>query len=128
MEAHLDEDGNSFGICDKLADRGDSPLEACAHEEIRARVERELNQVSEPYRTTVMLRDIEGLAYEEIAEVLQISLGTVKSRLIRGRDALKKRLESFVKEMSSDVGESKAALEQKSCSSLPDRIEVEAQS
>jgi RNA polymerase sigma-70 factor (ECF subfamily) len=127
MEAHQDEDGNSFGICDTLADRGDSPLEACAHEEIRARVERELNQVSEPYRTTVMLRDIEGLAYEEIAEVLQISLGTVKSRLIRGRDALKKRLESFVKEMGSDMGESKAA-EQQSCSSLPDRLEVEAQS
>jgi RNA polymerase sigma-70 factor (ECF subfamily) len=127
MEAHQDEDGNSFGICDTLADKGDSPLEACAHEEIRARVEQELSQVSEPYRTTVILRDIEGLAYEEIAEVLQISLGTVKSRLIRGRDALKKRLESFVREMASDVGESKAA-ERKLSSSLPDRVEVEAQS
>ena len=93
MEAHVDEEGNSYGLSDTLADKGESPLETFAHEEVRARVEQELKQVPEPYRTTVVLRDIEGLAYEEIAEVLQISLGTVKSRLIRGREALKKRLE-----------------------------------
>jgi RNA polymerase sigma-70 factor (ECF subfamily) len=66
-------------------------------------VEQELQQVPEPYRTTVVLRDIEGLSYEEIAEILEISLGTVKSRLIRGRDALKKRLETFVQQMNSDA-------------------------
>src|ERR1044071_8570557 len=104
MEAHTDEDGNTFGLCDTLADKGESPMEMLAHEEVRARVEQELKQISEPYRTTVVLRDIEGLAYEEIAEVLQISLGTVKSRLIRGREALKKRLEDYVKGMSSVGG------------------------
>lgn len=104
MEARQDENGNSFGLCDTFVDPGDSPLEALAHKEIRARVELELKQVAEPYRTTVVLRDIEGLSYEEIAEVLQISLGTVKSRLIRGRDALKKRLESFVREMHAEAG------------------------
>jgi RNA polymerase sigma-70 factor (ECF subfamily) len=40
----------------------------------------------------VVLRDIEDLSYEEIAEVLQVSLGTVKSRILRGREALKKAL------------------------------------
>jgi RNA polymerase sigma-70 factor, ECF subfamily len=103
MESHEDENGNVCGIGETLADPGESPLEAFEHEEIRARVEQELKQVAEPYRTTVVLRDIEGLAYEEIAEVLQISLGTVKSRLIRGREALRKRLEKFVREMNSDV-------------------------
>ena len=49
--------------------------------------------MSEPYRTTVILRDIEELSYEQIAEVMDTSLGTVKSRLVRGRDALRKRLE-----------------------------------
>ncbi len=115
MEAQRDGEGNSYGLCDILVDPGDSPLEFCAHEEVRARVEQELLQVPEPYRTTVVLRDIEGLSYEEVAEVLQISLGTVKSRIIRGREALRKRLESFVREQ----GQSKAT--------HPAGTEVEAQ-
>lgn len=104
IEAREDENGNSFGLMDTLVDPGESPLDTLAHNEIRSRVEQELRQVPEPYRTTVVLRDIEGLSYEEIAEVLKISLGTVKSRLIRGRDALKKRLESFVRELNSQGG------------------------
>ncbi|HST78914.1 MAG TPA: sigma-70 family RNA polymerase sigma factor [Verrucomicrobiae bacterium] len=126
MEAHEDWEGNSFGLCDTLVDRGESPMEIFAHEEIRARVESELKQVPEPYRTTLVLRDIEGLAYEEIAEVLQVSLGTVKSRLIRGRDALKKRLESFVRELGSDVGSGKRPQSVKTGTVLPGQREVEA--
>lgn len=128
MEAHRDENGNSFGIGDTLADPGESPLETLAHEEVRARVERELQQVPEPYRTTVVLRDIEGLAYEEIAEVLEISLGTVKSRLIRGREALKKRLENFVREMNSNGRNNNPAWSRQSSPSLSGQPEVEAQS
>lgn len=121
MELQEDESGNSFGICNMLVDKGESPFEQVAHEEIRARVEKELQQVSEPYRTTVVLRDIEGLSYEEIAEVLQISLGTVKSRLIRGREALKKRLESFVCQLGSELG-----TRTKECSGSSDKTDVEA--
>lgn len=91
-------------IKDTLADAGDSPFEWMQHEEIRARVEMELRQVAEPYRTTVILRDIEGLSYEEIAEATETSLGTVKSRLVRGRDALHKRLEPFVNTVGKDLG------------------------
>jgi RNA polymerase sigma-70 factor, ECF subfamily len=104
MEPQQDENGNSYGLCDRLVDRGESPFEQFAHEEVRAKVEEELRQVSEPFRTVVVLRDIEGLSYEEIAEVLQISLGTVKSRLIRGREALKKRLEAYVEQLGSELG------------------------
>ena len=128
MEAQADDDGGSFGLCDTLADRGESPLELFAHEEVRARVEHELKQVSEPYRTTVVLRDIEGLAYEEIAEVLQISLGTVKSRLIRGRNALRERLEPFVRELGHEVGKAKPVRSVKSASGPLDQPEMEAQS
>lgn len=127
MEAHQDWEGNSFGLCDTLIDRGESPLEIFSHEEIRARVGNELKQVSEPYRTTVVLRDIEGLSYEEIADVLQISLGTVKSRLIRGRDALKKRLETFVRELGSEVGRgSQQPQEQKPGTAVPLQRKLEA--
>jgi RNA polymerase sigma-70 factor (ECF subfamily) len=123
-----DDDGNSFGLCDTLVDPGDTPLESLAHEEIRARVEGELKQISEPYRTTVVLRDIEGLSYEEIAEVLQISLGTVKSRLIRGREALKKRLEGFVHELNGDRSGGSAAGPRQADPTLPGSNQAEAKS
>src|SRR5260370_39689128 len=106
MEVREDAEGGCFGLCDTLVDQGESPLELLAHEEVRSRVEQELRQIAEPFRTVVLLRDIEGLSYEEIAEVLQISLGTVKSRLIRGRDALKKRLEVFVRQLGCEPGRS----------------------
>jgi len=54
-----------------------------------------LRQVPDPFRTVVILRDIEGLAYDEIAEILNVNLGTVKSRLMRGRAHLKARLTPF---------------------------------
>ncbi|HXB21000.1 MAG TPA: sigma-70 family RNA polymerase sigma factor [Candidatus Solibacter sp.] len=126
MEAQEDENGNSFGICNMMVDKGESPFDQLAHEEIRARVERELHQVPDPYRTTVVLRDIDGLSYEEIAEVLQISLGTVKSRLIRGREALKKRLESFVCELDSEPGARMPGARMKERSGSPGKTLVEA--
>lgn len=92
------------GLKETLVDESQSPFEDLAHEEVRARVEQELRNVPEPYRTAVVLRDIEDLSYEEIAEVLQVSLGTVKSRLTRGRNALKQRLESYVREAGRELG------------------------
>ena len=83
----------AMGIKDTLADEGRSPLENVYDEELKARVETELKALAEPYRTTVILRDIEELSYEQIAEVTETTLGTVKSRLVRGREALRKRLE-----------------------------------
>jgi RNA polymerase sigma-70 factor (ECF subfamily) len=99
-----DENEHSIGLKDTLADENDSPFDCYAHEEVRARVEAELKEIAEPFRTTLVLRDIEGLSYEEIAEVLQVSLGTVKSRLTRGRDALRDRLLPFVKQAGEELG------------------------
>jgi len=92
------------GLRDLLEDHSESPFESLAHEEIRARVEEELREVPEPFRTTVVLRDIEEFSYEEIAEVTQATLGTVKSRLTRGREILKKRLQSYVNEVGEELG------------------------
>ncbi len=92
------------GMKDVLVDTGESPLQSVAQRELRNRVEQELRLVPEPYRTTVILRDLEELSYEEIAEVMETSLGTVKSRLTRGREALKKRLERYLNEIGPELG------------------------
>jgi RNA polymerase sigma-70 factor (ECF subfamily) len=87
-----------------LTDHAESPFDNVAHHEVRARVDEELRKLAEPYRTTLILRDLEDMSYEEIAEVLEISLGTVKSRLTRGRDALRQRLTPYVREVGNELG------------------------
>jgi RNA polymerase sigma-70 factor (ECF subfamily) len=52
-----------------------------------------LKSLARPYREVIVLRDIEGLSYEEVANTLDLNVGTVKSRLSRGRNELRRRLE-----------------------------------
>jgi RNA polymerase sigma-70 factor, ECF subfamily len=82
-------EGESLSLASTLADAGCSPYDHAAQKELRERVEAALRQVPEAFRTVVVLREIEGFAYEEIAEILQVNLGTIKSRLTRGRAALR---------------------------------------
>ncbi len=88
----------------RLVDPGESPFEQFAHGEVQTVVAEALTHVPEPYRTSLILRDLEEMSYDEIAEVLQISLGTVKSRITRGRDALRKRLAAYVREVGPELG------------------------
>ncbi|MGB8986138.1 MAG: sigma-70 family RNA polymerase sigma factor [Candidatus Sulfotelmatobacter sp.] len=87
-----------------LTDRHESPFDNVAQHELQQRVDAELRRVAEPYRTSLILRDLEEMSYEEIAEILQISLGTVKSRITRGRQMLKKRLAPYVREVGEKMG------------------------
>jgi RNA polymerase sigma-70 factor (ECF subfamily) len=96
--------GAENGMQGMLTDRAESPFDNVAHREVQRRVDEELRKIAEPYRTTLILRDLQEMSYEEIAEVLEISLGTVKSRLTRGRQALKERLAPFVREAGTELG------------------------
>jgi len=96
--------GQDEAMQNAMTDRRDSPFDSVAHLEVQQRVDAELRKVAEPYRTALILRDLEEMSYEEIAEVLQISLGTVKSRLTRGRQALKQRLAPYVREVAGELG------------------------
>jgi RNA polymerase sigma-70 factor (ECF subfamily) len=98
-------DGEGFSLLDTLATGDDSPFDQAAQAQLRERIEAELRAVGEPYRTTLVLRDIEGFTYEEIAEILGVQLGTVKSRLMRGRACLKARLAPYM-ESRMQVGRS----------------------
>ena len=89
QEMQDEDSGSSMCLKDRLVDPSESPFEAVVHEENRARVEAALKLVPEPFRTTLILRDIEGFVYEEVAEIEGVNLGTVKSRLVRGRAHLK---------------------------------------
>jgi RNA polymerase sigma-70 factor (ECF subfamily) len=85
-----DEDGPSYSR--RLRDPGRSPLECAEAEERHALIQDALARLNGSFRAAVVLRDIEELSYEEIAEILRIPLGTVKSRILRGREALRKEL------------------------------------
>ena len=89
---------------DMLVDPAESPYDQALHQENRSRVERALGRVPEPYRTTVILRDIQGFVYEEVAAIQGVNLGTVKSRLVRGRACLKSLLQA------TETGSQTAAL------------------
>ena len=79
-------------IGETLPDPGRSPFEIALEEETMALFEKALASIRPVFREAVVLRDVEDLSYEEIAEILQVSLGTVKSRILRGREALRQEL------------------------------------
>jgi RNA polymerase sigma-70 factor (ECF subfamily) len=85
-----DEERHGLGDC--LADPGPGPHELAVDRETQILLEAALAEVNPSFRAALILREIEGLSYEEIAGVLEISLGTVKSRILRGREALRKAL------------------------------------
>ena len=124
-------DGEAIGIKDSLIDGRESAFDNIAHDEVRARVEEELRKVPEPYRTAVVLRDLEEMSYEEIAEITEVSLGTVKSRLTRGREALRQRLTAYVREVGPELGLKSPAerkYKAKGSSRVSDGIEIEVAS
>ena len=82
---------------DMLVDPSESPYDLALHEENRAQVERALGHVPEPYRTTVVLRDLEELSTEETAQILDVTEDTVKQRLHRGRLALRRTLDQHLR-------------------------------
>ena len=80
----------------EIEDLSATPFDQLAAHEIQHAVQQALQEIPQVFRGAVILRDLEGLSYEEIAEVLECSVGTVKSRILRGRRALKELLEPLL--------------------------------
>ena len=95
------EDGEAFCLGDTLASNVESPFECAVQSQAKEQVAAALRNIPEAFRTVVVLREIEGFGYEEIAEMLNVNLGTVKSRLTRGRTALREALRKDAAEPSS---------------------------
>ncbi len=75
-----------------LMDSGETPFDFTMNREARTLLEEALATVNPVFRTALVLREIEDMSYEEIADILQVSIGTVKSRIVRGREALRRNL------------------------------------
>jgi len=83
---------------DIIPDSCISPFDAAFEREQHVMIEAALEKLSPIFREAVVLRDITDMSYEEIAEVLGVSLGTVKSRILRGREALRAELAGSLKD------------------------------
>jgi RNA polymerase sigma-70 factor (ECF subfamily) len=90
-EVGLETDG-SIGYLDLAADNSRTAFDLAADRETHEALVRALSKINPVFRAAVVLRDIDEESYEDIAEILGVNLGTVKSRILRGREALRKQL------------------------------------
>jgi RNA polymerase sigma-70 factor (ECF subfamily) len=74
----------------------DTPEATLLSEEIRETVNRAIEELPEDLRTAIMLRELEGMSYEEIATAMECPVGTVRSRIFRAREAIDKRLKPLL--------------------------------
>lgn len=82
-------------VSDTLTDNGVSPEDAALRREREYALQKALLEIKPVFREAIVLCDIEGLSYEETAAALGCGLGTVKSRISRAREELRKRLKDF---------------------------------
>lgn len=89
-------DSGDADVMLEIADMDSNPVQMMMSDALDERLQRALDALPEEFRIAVILADIEGLSYEEIAETMNCSLGTVRSRLHRGRKLLRQKVQRFV--------------------------------
>jgi RNA polymerase sigma-70 factor (ECF subfamily) len=92
----LEGESETLGLSERIASpRAEDPEMAAINHERGQALQKALKELPKNYREVVILRDIEGLTYEEIASALQTNVGTVKSRIARGREELRRKLKGI---------------------------------
>nr|CAA9289153.1 RNA polymerase ECF-type sigma factor [uncultured Armatimonadetes bacterium] len=95
LDAPVGGDSGESNAYLEIPDNRDNPERVVLHEELDEQIQKALATLPPDFRMTVILADIEGMSYEEISETMRCSLGTVRSRLHRGRKMLRSRLAGF---------------------------------
>ena len=90
------DDDFSPSLVREVADEGPIPSQILESHEMRARLQEALRELPENYRTVIILRDMQGLTYEEIAAATDSTLEAIKSRLFRARGAIRKLMEPYL--------------------------------
>jgi len=85
------QDPDQYDMQGRLSD-GDTPEGLVLTEEIRETVNRAIQHLPEDLRTAIILREVDGMSYEEIAQTMECPVGTVRSRIFRAREAIDKKL------------------------------------
>jgi len=97
MDVELDlQDPEQFDLHAKLKET-DTPEGLSISNELKETVERAIAALPEDLRTAIVLRELEGMSYEEIAQTMECPVGTVRSRIFRARDAIGKKVGSLIR-------------------------------
>lgn len=102
IDARLREEEDSLSLSDRLPDQGPTPDDRLASKETQKLVQQALARISPELREAVILRDLQDMDYKEIAQVLRVPEGTVKSRINRGRTELTRLLSRNKKQAGDD--------------------------
>ena len=105
LQISIDSDEQETNATLELRDLEATPYEQCAAHEMQATVRRALAALPTVFRSVVILRDLEGLSYDEIAEVVEVSVGTVKSRILRGRRMLREILDPVLRSAQAQTSQ-----------------------
>jgi len=97
MDIELDlQDPEQYDLHAKLKET-DTPEGVALGNELKEAVERAIAALPEDLRTAIVLRELEGMSYEEIAQTMECPVGTVRSRIFRARDAIGKKIGSLIR-------------------------------
>lgn len=91
IKEYENDEGETFSLEDTLTDSNTPELELVSRQVVHT-INAAINQLAPELRTAILLREIEGLSYEEIAQAMDCPIGTVRSRIFRAREAITKEL------------------------------------